>query len=223
LLSPYQQIAQGVLIITDTRLGIKTDTGIDTGTKTDIQTKTQAATQLAVAIATRLGIKDITDIRDTGGGNYKLPDINLSKPASAELQRKREAFTGAATWEQGAFYKAWKYPYEPVRENLATFKEPPPDAVIIPHGTPNETITWAGNMPPPPDREVSMGVVTFHIHTMPDGKLRIDFAENKEVAETSRGGNWWEGVPRHTHKTKKSSETTSAVSRRDDYFITGAL
>jgi hypothetical protein len=139
-----------------------------------------------------------------------------------EEYKKKLEFSGAVTWRQGAFYKAWKYPYMD-REDLATFKEPPPNAVMVDGGgTPQETLQLMGKTPPPPDRIVDMGVVEFHIETDADGKLRIKYNENKEVTE---GDAWFsDGVPMKHRKAKhKSSKSSGYVAPdRDNWIMSSA-
>jgi hypothetical protein len=189
-----------------------------------VQQAQQTLQQVVQQIAVQTGITQLYD--------NKPPDKNKLKPRippssgddeDVEEYKKKLEFSGAVTWRQGAFYKAWKYPYTD-REDLATFKEPPPNAVMVDGGgTPQETLQLMGKTPPPPDRIVDMGVVEFHIETDADGKLQIKYSENKEVTS---GDAWFsDGTTmkhrKSKHKSRKSSDYVA--SSGDSWLMSGSV
>jgi hypothetical protein len=190
-----------------------------------VQQAQQTLQQVVQQIAVQTGITQLYD--------NKPPDKNKLKPRippssgddeDVEEYKKKLEFSGAVTWRQGAFYKAWKYPYSDTDADLATFKEPPPSAVMVDGGgTPQETLSLMGKTAPPPDRIVDMGVVEFHITTDDNGNLRIKYSENKEA---TRGDAWFsDGVPMKHRKTKhKSSKSSNYIaSSGENWLMSGSV
>jgi hypothetical protein len=216
-------IQQALRIAQQTANKPRNKTETQTALKTALKTVTQTVTKTATATA----LKPIKPTKPTKiKTSPRFPKLKLGHDDDddEEYKAKLAKYAGAVTWRQGAFYKAWKYPYSDTDADLATFKEPPPSAVMVDGGgTPQETLSLMGKTAPPPDRIVDMGVVEFHITTDDNGNLRIKYSENKEV---TRGDAWFsDGVPMKHRKTKhKSSKSSNYIaSSGENWLMSGSV
>jgi hypothetical protein len=97
----------------------------------------------------------------------KAPIIRRKSEKQDAKERKQEAFRGAITWKWGFGWYSIKSPYK-TNSDIAFFKEPPPEAVIIQDAKSiYQTIQLLTGKPPSRELTIPIGIMTLKIKKPP--------------------------------------------------------